>query len=818
MSEDRLEKALEAIKSEQTSPEQLAGAQARVWEKLGHPVQAACLEFRSEFHDFLAERLAGNRRLLVEDHISRCTQCRTLLAEMTGKRQVVPMPQRRASWWPRWGTWAAAAALVVTVLYAGRGRMDALLAPGGPRATVATLSGSLNRIPEGAMQAGAAIAEGEVIRTGPGAHAVLRLADGSMIEVNERTELFFRAAWSGKTVHLQRGDIIVQAAQQRRGHLRVITRDSIAAVKGTVFAVSAGLSGTLVSVVEGSVAVTQPGVDVLLQAGEQAASNPASADSMQDTLSWSSAVDTYLAQLAAIATVEKQLAQLPSDPLRTLPRLLPYMPGGLLVYGAIPNFGATLEQALALLEPQAAGNPIFQQWWDSGDGVKLKEIITRIQAVTPLLGSEIVFAFSTGDPGARQNIPMIAAEVQPGKKTALESAIESLSRQEAGTILPCSISDTLMILSDSQEHLQWLHSHAGQGIGTPFASAIADRYQQGVGMLVAMNLESISSAASNADPAASSILGAHQMKYLMLQRRGFQGADENEATLTFKGPRMGMASWLADSGSGGAAEYISSDAVFAAYGTTREPKQLFEELVAQLAKVDPSFQSKLAAAEAKAGLRFAEDLAAACGTEFALGLEGLSLSGPVWEMAVLVNDPLTIGNSMRQLVAVANAELAPSDPAKQITLEQETVDGHSWTTLKTSMAVLSITWTFDHGYLVAASDRAAALRAIATRNGGAPLIWSPAFQGQLPSSSGLHPSAFAWLNTKGALQGFSSLVSNAAIQQLINERDPILVVWNGTSEQIHVASRTRISGLIMDIMLLESLSSIRTGSLDSVLR
>ncbi len=89
------------------------------------------------------------------------------------------------------------------------------------------------------LQTGGVVGEGEVIRTGPGAHAVLRLADGSQIEVNERTELFLQAAWSGQTVHLQRGDIIVQAAKQHRGHLRVLTRDTAASVKGTVFCLNA---------------------------------------------------------------------------------------------------------------------------------------------------------------------------------------------------------------------------------------------------------------------------------------------------------------------------------------------------------------------------------------------------------------------------------------------------------------------------------------------------------------------------------------------------------------------------------------------------
>jgi hypothetical protein len=183
-----------------------------------------------------------------------------------------------------------------------------------------------------------------------------------------------------------------------------------------------------------------------------------------------------------------------------------------------------------------------------------------------------------------------------------------------------------------------------------------------------------------------------------------------------------------------------------------------------------------------------------------------------------VNNPLAIDNSVRRLVEIINTDLASPDPAKLITLAQENVDGRTWMTLKSGMAPLPITWTYDNGYLVAASDRGTVLRAIASRSGGTPLVWSSAFQQQLPSSSGLHPSAFAWLNTKGAFQGLASLVSNSVMQQLISERDPILVVWNGTSEQIHVASRTRISGLIMDVMLLENLSRALTGPLGAILQ
>jgi hypothetical protein len=67
------------------------------------------------------------------------------------------------------------------------------------------------------------------------------------------------------------------------------------------------------------------------------------------------------------------------------------------------------------------------------------------------------------------------------------------------------------------------------------------------------------------------------------------------------------------------------------------------------------------------------------------------------------------------------------------------------------------------------------------------------------------------VNTKGALGILAALSPNAAFGKLVAGRDPILVVFDGTAKQIHAASRTRISGLIMDGMLLDSLSRATVG-------
>jgi hypothetical protein len=302
------------------------------------------------------------------------------------------------------------------------------------------------------------------------------------------------------------------------------------------------------------------------------------------------------------------------------------------------------------------------------------------------------------------------------------------------------------------------------------------------------------------------------MKHLFLEQRAPAGAEENEVTIAFGGARTGLATVLADSGSGGAAEYLPVDALVATYVSTREPLQIFEELLPLVSKSEPGFEQNLASVDEKLGAGFVKNLTAALGTESAFAVTGLSVTGPAWVAAVLANDPATIDASLQKLVEAFNAELGPEHQGSRLVFAQENAGGRTWGRLSAVGFPVSVNWTYDRGYMVAASDRGTAERAIATRSGGAALVWSPEFLNHLPSSAGLHPSAFAWVNAKGALDAFSTLVSSPAVRELAANRDPVLVVFDGTPEVIRAASRTRISGLIMDAMMLGSLAAPASAS------
>ncbi len=789
MSEENLDRALEAMKNETAGAGEAAEARARVWQKLSGGQVDNCTAFRAELQAYADGGLLESRRVLLEDHLGRCAACRKLFAEMKGERKLTAMPAARRPLMARWQGWAIAAGLGLAMIYAGRDRIDNMMAPSGPRATVEVASGGLYRLTEGALLQGASLNDGEVVRTGPGARAVLRLADGSAVEVNERSELYVTAAWSGQTVHLSRGDVIVQAAKQRRGHLRVATRDSVASVKGTIFAVSAGMSGSLVAVVEGSVEVTQPGTQQLLTRGQQAATQAELGKApVRQAVAWSKDAGQYSALLGDLAVMEKKLAALPSAALRTQARLLPYLPANTVIYGAIPNLAGTIRQAQSLADQQAGQSGAFQQWWSSKAGTDMKDMLSKLQIVLPMVGDEIVFAMAAN---GTEKVPILVAEVQPGQETGLKTMMASLTGAQY------QLTDKLLVVSDSAAHLAWVTGQMGAGANSAFAAEIIKRYQRGAGWLVAMDVAALPQADAANHP--KEMMGIEQMKYVFFEQRTAGGVEENEATLAFAGARTGVAAWLASKGTGGASEYISSDALMAFSASTKDSKQLYDEMVARLSQSQPGFPAHLAEVEAKLGISVGNDLAAALGTDFAVAVEAMNPL-PAWVAAVEVYKPGTLDGTIAKLVDVFNAGLKPEEKDKRLTLATAAQNGQTWKTLKSAASQAQVVWTYDRGYMVLSSDIGLGAKAILTRSGGFPLVRSTAFTAQLPSASGISPAAFAWLNTKGALASLTALIPNAAIQKLAAGRDPVLVVLNGETERIRIASRTRITSLLLDMM------------------
>ena len=167
---------------------------------------------------------------------------------------------------------------------------------------------ALYRVVEGAVR------QGETIQSAGDRGAVLALVDGSRIEMRSHTDLSLDRAGDGLRIRLNAGGIIVNAAEQRTGHLYVQTKDMTVSVVGTVFLVSADEQGSRVAVIEGEVRVQQGTTEQKLLPGEQLATNPsASVRSVREAIAWSRNAAGLAALLQQSAAVPPAIAP-PNQP------------------------------------------------------------------------------------------------------------------------------------------------------------------------------------------------------------------------------------------------------------------------------------------------------------------------------------------------------------------------------------------------------------------------------------------------------------------------------------------------------------------------
>lgn len=292
MKNDKFERMLSDIRNEQVDDQVVARAGERVLQSIAGAAPAAdlsghtlrgCEDFQALIPGYLEKKIAAARAMLFEDHVHACVACRHALesARDGAPQRVLRLETRRrnsgatsgATAW-RWAMGAAAVfAAAIGVVAFGNGML-----PGQHvvRASVQTVDGSLYTGSGAEMRlipVGYEVRNGEEVRTAKGSTAVVRLLDGSLVEMGERSDLSVSRAWRGTTIHLDGGRVIVQAAKQRSGRLYVATEDGLVSVKGTIFSVNHGTKGSRVAVIEGVVRVDYGDRMTDLTAGQEATSS-----------------------------------------------------------------------------------------------------------------------------------------------------------------------------------------------------------------------------------------------------------------------------------------------------------------------------------------------------------------------------------------------------------------------------------------------------------------------------------------------------------------------------------------------------------------
>ena len=415
-----LNNAIEAMRTTEPDSDAVTASAGRIADRLGvaMPADAAveqirsCEDVRHLLDAYRKGTLPEARSLLVKAHLGDCGTCLRYFREGSkaavvewfppATRSTAARPARR----PHALGWALAfsfaLAVVATFFYQAYWQV-----PPGVRAEVQSIDGSAYLISDGRdhkLTPGATLKEGDRLRTSGASHAVIRLAEGSTVEVNQRTALEVGARGRNITVALDGGDLIVQAAKRTSGHLYVKTPDCRVAVTGTVFTVNSGIKGSRVAVLWGAVQVTHSGIHSMLNPGDQlTTSDNLAPEPLEEQIAWSPDRQKYVGILAELALIEHRISQIPLPGPRYSSDLLARVPADTLLYISIPNLGEFLGEANKIFNDQLSQSPQLQQWWSKGrnNTKELDAIVGRIHDVSQFLGDEavVVGVKETNHPG-----------------------------------------------------------------------------------------------------------------------------------------------------------------------------------------------------------------------------------------------------------------------------------------------------------------------------------------------------------------------------------------------------------------------------------
>jgi len=856
-----LDQAIAEVAGEPVDPAVVEQAAARVWERLSQgapvhkldsqPVAVAaantpevhslrgCDDFQALIPAFVRGELAPARALLVEDHTRTCVPCRRALREAREGKAKEVRPAASASLARSRVVWQALAAILVIGVGIGLFLLiGEMMAGGSKMASIESVDGLLFEVDGQTIRevsAGDVIDEGQEIRTAKGSTAVVRMTDGSEIELSERATMSLEASRKGNTIHLDGGRVIVEAAKQRDRHLFVSTNDSLVSVTGTIFSVNNGTKGTRVSVVEGEVRVKQARRDDILHPGDQVTTHASvSAVPIGREIAWSRNAQQYEQLLAELTALGKEIdAQVERPGLRYSTKLLDLAPEGTMAFIALPNLAHSLSETHRILDQKLDTNPTVRQWWDETLGTsekqqKFREMIQKIGDLGRHLGDELAIAIPADASGSEDDVPVIMAEVtnEAGFRAILEQEIAEIrSKHGDGDIIivddPAALSGILrdgmylwvgnglfVASPNGSEIARIAAGGASPFAGTPFRARIAQEYQDGAGWLFAADLAGFIAADNETPDPEAEALGVRDLQHFIVNRQEVEGRSDTRAALTFSQQRRGIASWLAAPAPMGALSFISPDANLASAFIVKQPASVLDDLIA----ASPEMAAELEKVRQETGFDVRDDLAAPLGGEVVFAVDGPLLPTPSWKLVAEVYDPARLQQTMEKMVQHVNDELR-KDGNPGMTLSQQEIGGRTYYTIQSKQPKVGFDYTFEDGYLVAAPTRALLERSLQQRESGVNLASHPKFRDLLGQDGQVNVSAFFYQNLQPVLESAGKLVPQEMkkdqnqIQNLILGQGPTLIYAYAEEDRILFAS-TSTSPLGLNLQTLAGMGGI----------
>jgi len=846
--EMRLRTAIQALQADEPEAEQMAVSARRVAERLEIDTMSesrvdaitSCDDVQSLFGSYRAGRLSHARSLLIEAHLHDCGACSHRFKSGAGAAVLdwsAPKARRVVAWHPQIFGWASASviALLVTFffVYTAYWRV-----PPGVRAEVESIDGSAYRISDTGdrrLAPGEKLGEGETLRTSGGGHAVLRLTDGSSIEVDERSVVGVGARGHDMTVTVANGAVIVQAAKRTSGHLYVRTPDCRVAVTGTIFSVDSGLKGSRVAVLQGSVHVLHAGIDTLTTAGNQVTTNDnLSREPVSEQIAWSHDRDKYLVLLAQFAALRQQIEQIPFPQPRYSSDLLDRVPANTTLYISVPNLGDFLSETNQIFHDQLKQSPALEEWWDSGHANNMTDLdgmVEKIHQMSKYLGDEVVIvgsrqAKNSGfaiiadvkqgglDDLLKQQFP--ASDSKPGITLLDQHFLSGGKKLKDDRVIYAVVREHEAIFSNNAATLALINAQLNAGASgfatSDFGKQISASYGRGAGIILAADLHQMignqtqpMQAAKRANEAMEKS-GMESVSYLIAEHREVNGQPENRVDLEFSGTRQGIVSWLAAPAPIGSLNFVTPNAAFVVAGLSKDPKAIADDLLAMTVPNNDSQKNELTEAEEKLQINFREDLAANLGGDFLLTLDGPVLPTPSWKAVIEVNDSDRLEQALERLTEAIRNQ-SKGNAAHSITIEPSDEGGQRYYSVQDTVTGKTLAqYTYANGYMIVAPSRALVSQALQTYSSGNSLANSAAFKALLPKDGNENYSAVAYQNLSPVLTPLLSQLDGEtanAVRKLAADARPTAICARGEQSRIEAASDSRLFGF--DFLTLETL-------------
>ncbi len=837
---DLIDQAAEQIRQAKPLAEQTAQAADRVWQRLSGDGAAAAADAaeveRLDGHEdyealipaYLAGSLSDARKMLFDDYLRESMPLRRALKQARAGLPPQQQPTVRPSAAGFSSRWAMAALLVVGVGMAAVLGWQLLPFGSAVQAVVVSADGDLFRVGDTShlpLERGDSIRRGDAVRAGRAGGAVVKLNDGSLVELRARTEMSIRSNRRGTTLDLERGSVIVQAAKQRDKHLYVATEDCLVSVTGTIFSVNHGTKGSRVSVIEGEVRVDYSGQESVLLAGDQVATHTSLlALPVNQEIAWSKDVDHYLSVLGELSSLRRELRQgLAPSSLRYSSRLLDLVPPETAFYAAVPNLGEALGEARQIIDQRISESEILSQWWrqtsqSNGEFQQLAgDILDRLQRLGDYLGDELVVSGQLlGSDDFRG--PLVLAEISDaeGLRGFLEQQLDDWSAEwqetgeqvlfvedpfaTAGEGLRLWFEGDLLVATPNASLLAEvagfvLHGRSNGFVDSSFYNSIAELYDEGADLLLAVDVERvIHQTTDEADASGLAIaenLGIGQLKHLLVEQKRDAERVQHLASLTFDGTRQGLAAWIAAPAPMGALEFISPDAKLFTAVVFEDPSALVDDLQELLP--ENGLNELFSELSGRFGIDLREDFIATLGGEVAFAIDGPLLPLPAWKVVLEIYDPARFQFAIEAALTEANTQLtAAGEPP--LVMEHSQLGGRTVHTIP--FRGYEVSYAFVEGYLVVTPGVALLDRAIRYQQSGYVITDSPRFAALLPADGQDNFSALIYHDIVSLVEPFAETLASgqlsdeqrALIDRLKAENRPSLAYVYARSDRLTFAA------------------------------